>query len=416
MLDDITTLQYNGKLPSSVVGVCRNDLISAFHRVKGEKYVPSKVHRAIRWKESDPFLLSEGTNVPWKMVDSDKPNPAEISKKHTMPRVVPLDQTHSTPLLGKRKFGVYETEANEAASKKIRMSLEATKKHCAPNDPSKAASNATEHHVPRDNPRGLQWSNNSCAFDAVLSVLYNIWQDNPAVRTLQFKDIDNEYLGKMVDGFLQAGVRTEYTLEEVRDSMRRSLQRTNPAAFPWGGYTGIQYILDYLLGTRRSVTSSLMRCPNDHPLDRARVFTSGCQIAILRQCTDIQAFVDDHSIECASRCRVCHSHVIRQHVFEDTPAIIAFDMSQHPISLLESIVITTPVDGGCTTYKLRGIVYYLDNHFTSRFVSESGCVWYHDGIATGRQMVLEGTSVGDTELGTCRSGIAVCAVYVVISC
>ena len=158
-----------------------------------------------------------------------------------------------------------------------------------------------------------------------------------------------------------------------------------------------------------------MRCPNNHPLNRARVATSSCQIAILCQCTDIQAFIDNHSIECASHCRVCHSHVIRQHVFEDTPAIIAFDMSQHWVSLLESIVVTM-VNGSCTTYKLRGIVYYLDNHFTLRFVLESGCVWYHDGIATGRQMVLEGMCIGDTDLGTCRSGIAVCAVYAVISC
>ena len=44
MLDDITMLRYNGKLPSSVVGVRRNDLISAFRLLKGEKYVPSKVH------------------------------------------------------------------------------------------------------------------------------------------------------------------------------------------------------------------------------------------------------------------------------------------------------------------------------------------------------------------------------------
>ena len=47
MLDDITMLRYNGKLPSSVAGIHRNDLISAFHLLKGEKYVPSKVHQAI---------------------------------------------------------------------------------------------------------------------------------------------------------------------------------------------------------------------------------------------------------------------------------------------------------------------------------------------------------------------------------
>ncbi|KAF8230260.1 hypothetical protein L208DRAFT_1138533, partial [Tricholoma matsutake] len=53
MLDDITTLHYNRKLPSSVVGNSRNDLISTFHLVKGEKYLPSKVHRAIQWNDHD---------------------------------------------------------------------------------------------------------------------------------------------------------------------------------------------------------------------------------------------------------------------------------------------------------------------------------------------------------------------------
>ena len=104
--------------------------------------------------------------------------------------------------------------------------------------------------------------------------------------------------------------------------------------------------------------------------------------------------------------------MVRQHVFEDTPAVIAFDMSQHKISLLESVVITT-VKGDSMTYNLRGVIYYyLDNHFTSRFISESGRVWFHDGISTGRQMVPEG-SVGDTDLGTCQSRIAICAVYVI---
>ncbi|KAF8230794.1 hypothetical protein L208DRAFT_1200632, partial [Tricholoma matsutake] len=65
MLDDITTLRYNGKLPVSVVGECRNDLISAFCMVRGDKYVPPKVHRAICWKDSHSFHLSDGVETVW---------------------------------------------------------------------------------------------------------------------------------------------------------------------------------------------------------------------------------------------------------------------------------------------------------------------------------------------------------------
>ena len=38
---------------------------------------------------------------------------------------------------------------------------------------------------------------------------------------------------------------------------------------------------------------------------------------------------------------------------------------------------------------LRGTVYHGDNHFTSRFISSNGTIWYHDGITTGRQCVEE---------------------------
>lgn len=188
MLDDITTLRYNGKLSSS-----------------------SKVHRAIRWKENDPFSLSEGTDVAWRIVDSsDKLDPGAGSKKQSVSNVV---QTDRTPLLGKRRLGAdFESEASEASN------------------PSKTGSNTTEHHAPIGNPRGLQWSNNSCAFDAVLSVLFNIWQDNTKTR-------------------LRC---SEYTLEDVRDFLRQRLQRADPTTFPWGGYTGTPYILDYLLSTDHS--------------------------------------------------------------------------------------------------------------------------------------------------------------------
>ena len=115
MLDDITTLRYNGKLSSSVVGVCRNDLISAFRLLKGNKYVPSKVHKAIRWKENDPFHLSEGTNTAWRIVDrSENSNPSASSKKKSISHVIEADETRSTPLLGKRKLGAdFERERGQ---------------------------------------------------------------------------------------------------------------------------------------------------------------------------------------------------------------------------------------------------------------------------------------------------------------
>ena len=138
------------------------------------------------------------------MDSSDKPNPATQSKKQSISHIIQTDGTQSTPLLGRKKLGAdFKTEASKPASKKVRVSSKATTEHSIPNDPSKADSDTAEHHALIGGPRGLQWSNNSCTFDAVLSILYNIWQDNAAERTVQFKDINNEYLGQIADGFSQ---------------------------------------------------------------------------------------------------------------------------------------------------------------------------------------------------------------------
>ncbi|KAF8802637.1 hypothetical protein BYT27DRAFT_7112064, partial [Phlegmacium glaucopus] len=66
-------------------------------------------------------------------------------------------------------------------------------------------------------------------------------------------------------------------------------------------------------------------------------------------------------------------------------------------------------------YKMRkGVVYHSQDHFTSRFITETGSIWYHDGLYTGQGMEYEG-DVNTIEFGTCRSCVATCAVYIIPS-
>ncbi|KAF8224293.1 hypothetical protein L208DRAFT_1159131, partial [Tricholoma matsutake] len=64
-------------------------------------------------------------------------------------------------------------------------------------------------------------------------------------------------------------------------------------------------------------------------------------------------------------------------------------------------IVVTAVDGQHTTYKLRGVIYHLNDHFTLCFIMESGSVWYHDGMSTGCEMENEGDIVNIPDLGTC---------------
>ncbi|KAF8220324.1 hypothetical protein L208DRAFT_1334437, partial [Tricholoma matsutake] len=214
MLDDITTLHYNEKLPISVVGNSRNDLISTFCLVKGERYVPSNVHQAIHWKDNDPFHLSDVTEANWKTVVSSMPITAH-QKKSEVSCFIPAKGTKAAMMiLGKRKFSAeFDHNEDENALKKIKTGLNSTSGNSAPED--KTALKKQQHDI---NPCGTQWSNNSCALDAVISVFYNIWKDDTVVRAIQFKDINNEFLGQISDSFLQTRPQgTAYSLEDVHD-------------------------------------------------------------------------------------------------------------------------------------------------------------------------------------------------------
>jgi hypothetical protein len=67
LLDEITKLRYEGKLPNHIQGNFRNPLIRAYQKWKGTDYVPPLTHPALTWSVKDPMpLLSVVTDAPWQ--------------------------------------------------------------------------------------------------------------------------------------------------------------------------------------------------------------------------------------------------------------------------------------------------------------------------------------------------------------
>ncbi|KAJ7279582.1 hypothetical protein C8J57DRAFT_1058956 [Mycena rebaudengoi] len=56
-------------------------------------------------------------------------------------------------------------------------------------------------------------------------------------------------------------------------------------------------------------------------------------------------------------------------------------------------------------YAIRGVVYWRDNHFTSRIIKSNGAVWYHDGILTGATCEQDGAihALSEQFLNTCNT-------------
>ena len=70
-------------------------------------------------------------------------------------------------------------------------------------------------------------------------------------------------------------------------------------------------------------------------------------------------------------------------------------------------------DGIQYLFKLRGVIYFSQNHFTSRVITQSGQIWFHDGMTLQHSMRYEGLL--DTELCPdifySNGGNAILAIY-----
>jgi hypothetical protein len=249
-------------------------------------------------------------------------------------------------------------------------------------------------------------------------MLYNIWLDDTVAHSEAFEMLNNRFLGLLAGSF-RRHLEGEYTLEEVRDYLRRSLQRFDPVCFAWGIYTSVHSVVDNILMTEVPILASKLICPSGHSVAHPQcVSVKDCFVYITGDGPkSLQGHLDEHGKITASQCSFCHVHLIRQYRFVHSPPILAFDVSGDRVTVIEH-GLNVSVNGQVCQYQLRGVVYHNTNHFTARIITSVGHVWFHDGIATGSLMVDEGPVLTFGDLAVCDAGItrarATVAMYVLV--
>ena len=385
LLDNITTLIFNEKLPRKVtMGDRRNILIDQFREYKGKSYIPSSVHPAIRWSKTDPFLEWQEC-VDWRVINSKtdgiKANlnlpPHTDETLASTPDVVSRLQGIVSP--AKRKLSYIVPDVKKPKIKKLKFTH-------LPDDPS----NSIRLNI----PLGTRWQNNSCAYDAVITVLFNIWRGDAISETGLWHELQCELLDSLTQSFYKhedneaasASVQN-FTLEEIRDFFRRHLARFS-SEFTFGSYASVHSIVEQFLKTCAPVTTSQLCCPNNHEILRNQSSTSNCEIIINPQAgPSLQACVDNFTIETASKCSTCNMNLSRVSTFMQTPPLLAFDLGN--IAPFLDPIIWVPCQDTCVRYSLRGIIYFENGHFTEHVITSTGMAWFHDGMFTGRSLVYE---------------------------
>jgi hypothetical protein len=177
LLDEITKLRYEGKLPTHIEPGTRSAMIQEFQLWKGTDYVPSKTDAALSWSSKDPITLITSVNdSPWQLVDKSKSHGKVTGVSNSF-----ISAKGSISVNNKKHRQDPIVTGSEPKAKKARVSQESSI------TPS---------------PLGLTWDsdNYSCGYDSLLVILFDIWKDNPQVWSGVFRDM-NRYCALLSQGF-----------------------------------------------------------------------------------------------------------------------------------------------------------------------------------------------------------------------
>ncbi|TRM55195.1 hypothetical protein BD626DRAFT_419976, partial [Schizophyllum amplum] len=153
VLNDITRMRFEDKLPAEVSGITRNQLIKSYLDWKGEGYEVPDLHPALRWQSSvdqrDDLDTPYGAQT-WQLVGGPQEDSDTVTKdKVSVKRKISALGEHTVP--------EYQTTSPS---------------------PNISEQNCTS---PVSAPRGYKWdaANWSCPYDSLFTIVHCLWASDP---------------------------------------------------------------------------------------------------------------------------------------------------------------------------------------------------------------------------------------------
>ena len=243
---------------------------------------------------------------------------------------------------------------------------------------------------------GTQWDGNnySCAYDAVFTILFSIWAVNPKKWN---NNNNNHNNSKTPINIFPPYMMDSKNIWEVW--VHRKLHVIVFEAFCM---RMILFFFHLDTGCSVSALATQMFYPV-YKVPQLHLQCSHCNYTIMINSNhvgrlmhvahsatgSISQIPESHMHHWSQQvCSNCNAPLETKIHFNEPHKIYAIDVTDRNVTLSRTVKIQGLV--WATTLHLKSLVYYGGYHFTCWIIDESGNIWFHDGIATGRSSTKEG--------------------------
>ena len=274
LLDEITRIKYEGKLPSTVQGATRVALIHSYRTYKGTKYVPKTVHGALKWSDHDPFALEEPyKEAEWELVKHTKDKkPAKKQSgdpeldAHAEPTVTQREllEAKYVPAKGSTQLTMLSTDAGGRTKRKHTGESAEDSERYKKQAKTGASSSSINHRG--HEPTCFTWNEAtySCAFDTLFGIMHHVYQSQ-SIHWATHIRMQNPILALFTE-LLGKVEKTEMALDTVRDQMHERLHNIDPGSFPIVPPHGsdIYALCRHVLASSSNILQRIDRCSSCH--------------------------------------------------------------------------------------------------------------------------------------------------------
>lgn len=394
LLDEITRLRYHNKLPTGVKGQTRSHLISSYRQKAGSLYVPPHMPGPLKWSSDEPYMLADPFDeAQWEIIDHKKINKINANinstEKETKSNVSRSTLPNYISAKGTVTLAQISSTPKQSSNKRKRNDI-----HIIPN---KLTTNRNEIQH-RDKPIGFEWdaATYSCAYDSLFAILLDI----KTFTSSEWRVIvegSNKYLKCFDTAF---DINNSDLLESKRQAVRRVLWSDYPSQFPLSrDGADIHELCDYMLTPDNVSYNKVLYCKDCKQDVRSNIMNSlrwwctaenwkrKCiRLGSVNQQSITNWILALSNIKTKTKCPKCASlHTEHHFICNGNLPFLHFVLEEKTMVQFDPIISYND-----SNYRMAGIIYFGDVHFTCRIIDQTGQMWYNDGIQTGRECRFEG--------------------------